>query len=175
MSYIGKKLIRIPENIQIQVESGFLNIKGPLGFRRLKVPVGLQCVLNGNLLSILEYSASSSALWGTFRSVVRQTVQGLSKGFSITLVLEGIGYNAFLKKDKLLLKLGFSKLICLKVSSTINVFLPKRNKLILLGSSLQEVSQFASKIRSYRFPNPYKVKGVLYKGETYLLKEGKKK
>jgi large subunit ribosomal protein L6 len=180
MSYIGKKNIRIPQDIQVQVCGNVLKLKNLKNTKKIIIPEVLECLVLGSKsiqINLLVPLLKHKAIWGTFRSILHQTIQGLSQGFSIVLVLKGIGYNVsfFEEAKELHFKIGFSDLVKVKVPSTIQVFLPKRDKLILYGNNLQEISQYAAKIRSYRLPNSYKIKGILYKGETYKLKEGKKK
>ena len=134
---------------------------------------------------------SNNKIWGTFRSVIANTIIGVSQGFQINLKIVGVGYRASVeciktekdgkdgkdekKGNMLVLKLGFSHLINLEIPKTINVTCPKPTRLILRSNNLSELMQYAAKIRSYKQPEPYKGKGILYKGEKIRRKEGKKK
>lgn len=197
MSNIGKRLIQIPKNITLKVElkdnltkTDKLTITGPLGSAELNIPTELKLdiltdsIQNSQNLLILPFESNlknnSSKIWGTFRSLVFNTIIGLSQGFQVNLKIVGVGYRASIEKTsetskKLILKLGFSHLVTLDIPDNITISCPKPTQLILRSNNLNELMQYAALIKSYKEPEPYKGKGILYKGEKIRRKEGKKK
>ena len=200
MSNIGKRLIQIPKNVTINISESvaikskkiamdpvkIITIQGPLGISKLNIPNGLQITLledtiqNNKSISISQANTSKknhendedqetitfNKIWGTF---------GISQGFQVNLKIVGVGYRASVENKKnLVLKLGFSHLINLEIPKTITVSNPKPTRLILRSNNLSELMQYAARIRSYKEPEPYKGKGILYKGEKIRRKEGKK-
>lgn len=173
-----------------------ITIQGPLGISKLNIPNGLQITLledtiqNNKSISISQANTSKknhenhedqetitfNKIWGTFRSIIANTIIGVSQGFQVNLKIVGVGYRASVENKKnLVLKLGFSHLINLEIPKTITVSCPKPTRLILRSNNLSELMQYAARIRSYKEPEPYKGKGILYKGEKICRKEGKKK
>jgi large subunit ribosomal protein L6 len=205
MSNIGKRLIQIPENVKIYInkKDSIIIFEGPLGKQDLKIPHELEIsliedsLLNSKFLKIVnaqittikekitsEKIKTNNNLWGTFRSIVVNRIIGVSQGFQITLKIVGVGYRASLEslensndnyKEKLILKLGFSHLIDLNIPKNISVKCIKPTRILLRSNHLEELMQYAALIRSFKRPEPYKGKGILYKGEKIRKKEGKKK
>ncbi|KAI9202575.1 ribosomal protein L6, alpha-beta domain-containing protein [Polychytrium aggregatum] len=115
------------------------------------------------------------AMWGTTRALLNNMVEGVSEGFTIPIRFNGVGYRALFEEGKLSLKLGFSHPILLDIPKTIQVQIPAPQRIILQGNDLQEITQYAAKIRAWRPPEPYNQKGVFVGDETIKKKEGKKR
>lgn len=199
MSNIGKKFIKLPHNINLLVKKNtfgetLLTLTGPLGSETFLIPRELELIVKENSLNLEIKDGKITNIkskrrrnlikdsWGTLRTKIQNCIRGITQGFVIRLNLIGVGYRAFLQEKTneanfayLQLKLGYSHLILLKVPSTIKIQCPKPATIILRGIDLDLLTQFAAVIRAYKKPEPFKGKGILYKGEKIKLKEGKKK
>jgi len=175
MSHIGKKLIKIPEGIEIKLENDFIIIKGPKGEikNRLRPEIKVEIENKEIKLKPVIFHKESKALWGTYRSLIANMVEGATKGFSKSLELVGVGYRANLEGKDLILSLGYSHLIKIKAPAGID-FKVEKNTITVSGIDKQLVGQIAAEIREKRKPEPYKGKGVRYKGEIIKRKAGKK-
>lgn len=175
MSRIGKLPISIPENVKVEIENQIVSISGPFGNLERKVPPQLDVELNDNKISVVikDKLKSTRALHGLFRTLLNNMVIGVHKKFEIELQLKGVGYRCQSTNDKVSLSLGFSHPIDLPLPNGIEVEVDSNTNIKILGIDKQKVGFFASKIRSYRPPEPYNGKGVLYKDEIILRKAGK--
>lgn len=182
MSNLAKQKIRIPKNITVKITNNDMHLQGPLGF--LCIPLKVKVLLEENNVivsskiishetqgnSILE----SKALQGTLISLIKQSFTGLISGFRKRLNLVGVGYKAQLIKNILELRIGYSHVCEIEVPNTLKIFCPKPTSIFIWGINKQEVHNFAALIRSYKVPEPYKGKGILYQDEKVSLKEGKR-
>lgn len=176
MSNIGKKIIKRPKELFLKIEKKKIFLEGPLGKTILEIPDGLDVLVHDDFLFLKsDISKKTKIKWGTFRSHLYNSIIGVTQGFQVLLKLVGIGYRAVIEKDKLVLKLGFSHLIFLEIPKGIEVFCKKPSLVLLKSYDLLMLTQFAALVRSYKIPEPYKGKGILYKGEKIRRKEGKKK
>ncbi len=166
-----KDLIDKRKVIFIQEKFGYV-FSGSLGLS-LQIPLNKKISIKENDSSLLLQSNEKS-LFFLYKKLIHQKIIGVVYGFKKKLKLEGIGFVAVLDNNKLNLKLGFSHSVNIDVPSSIKILIKKRKRLILLGSDLNEVTQFAAKIRSYKVPEIYKGKGILYFKEKINLKVGKK-
>ena len=179
MSKIGKINISVPEKVKVAMNGNILNIDGPLGKKSLKLDTE---IFDLNINSEKKISIrpkkindETKRLWGMNRSLVNNAVIGTSKGYEKTLELVGVGYRASLKDKELSLQLGFSHDIKFDIPENIKITIEKQTILKISGSDKQLVGAVASKIKSYRPPEPYKGKGIKEVGQYILRKEGKKK
>jgi large subunit ribosomal protein L6 len=177
MSKIGKNPIIVPENIKIELNNNYIVVIGKLGVLIKKIPNDIDIKLNNNKLYITSNSNTKIAYsnWGTLRVNVKNMITGVTQGFFIKLKVIGVGYRAYVENKYLKLKVGFSHIIKIPIIRKIKVKCIKNTKIYIYGIDLQKVTQIASKIRSYKKPDPYKGKGIRYEDEIVLLKEGKKK
>jgi large subunit ribosomal protein L6 len=175
MSKIGNKSIQIPSGVTVSENSGAYVVKGPKG--ELTVPMFENISVNQNegLLTVTRTAEDKQtrAYHGLVRSLLNNNIEGTSKGFSKTLLLQGVGFRAVKKGQKLVLSLGFSHDVEVDQPSDVNIEVPEATKLILSGIDKQRVGQVAAQIRSYRPPEPYKGKGVRYEDEYVRRKAGK--
>ena len=179
MSKIGKINIQIPDKVKVVLSGSSLNIEGPAGKKALNIDLEtFELNINeGKEISIKpkKIDQNSKRLWGMNRSLVNNAIIGASKGYEKTLELVGVGYRAALKGKQLNLQLGFSHDVNFDIPESIKITVEKQTTVKIFGSDKQEVGMIASKIKSFRPPEPYKGKGIKEKGQYILRKEGKKK
>ena len=179
MSKIGKINISIPEKVKVVLTDSNVSIEGPLGKKSLNIDLKTfdLDIKDGKEISIKpkKVDKTSKRLWGMNRSLLNNAIIGTSKGYEKTLELVGVGYRAALKGKQLNLQLGFSHDVNYDIPENIKITVEKQTTLKISGSDKQEVGMVASKIKSYRPPEPYKGKGIKEKGQYILRKEGKKK
>jgi len=179
MSKIGKINISIPEKVKVALTGSGVSIEGPLGKKSLNIDLKTfqLDIKEGKEISIKpkKVDQNTKRLWGMNRSLLNNAIIGTSKGYEKTLELVGVGYRAALKGKQLNLQLGFSHDVNYDIPENIKITVEKQTTLKISGSDKQEVGMVASKIKSYRPPEPYKGKGIKEKGQYILRKEGKKK
>ncbi len=161
----------------MNVASGVVEVKGPLGTMTQQLPSGVALQSEGDqlLCKALDGSKQANMMSGTIRALVANMVHGVSVGFERKLKLVGVGYRAQASGDKLNLNLGFSHPVEYQLPEGVKAETPSQIEIVIKGVDKQKVGQVAAEIRAYRAPEPYKGKGVRYSDETVLLKEAKKK
>ena len=179
MSKIGKINISIPEKVKIAQSGNLLNVEGPMGKKSLNIDTNIfdLKIDEGKSVSIKpkNLNQDTKRLWGMNRSLLNNAIIGTSKGYSKTLELSGVGYRATLKGKQLSMQLGFSHDVIFDIPEGVKISVEKQTTIIINGSDKQEVGMIASKIKSFRPPEPYKGKGIKEQGQYVLRKEGKKK
>jgi len=179
MSKIGKINIEIPDKVKVVLNGNLLNVEGPLGKKSLNIDTSMfdLKIDEGKSVSIKpkNINQDTKRLWGMNRSLLNNAIIGTSKGYTKTLELSGVGYRASLKGKQLSMQLGFSHDVNFDIPDTIKILVEKQTIIKITGSDKQEVGMIASKIKSYRPPEPYKGKGIKEQGQYILRKEGKKK
>ena len=178
MSRIGKKPIAVPGGVSASVESGTLTVKGPKGTLAMKLLDDLVKfeIAEGEIrVTPLTESQRSRAAWGMQRTNVQNLVTGVTEGFSKVLEITGVGYRAAAQGRNLRLQLGYSHDVNFPVPEGVDVKTPDPNTVEISGIDKQKVGQVAAEIRRWRKPEPYKGKGIKYRGEYIFRKEGKKK
>ena len=179
MSKIGKINIAIPDKVKVVLNGNLLNVEGPLGKKSLNIDTSIfdLKIDEGKSVSIKpkNINPDTKRLWGMNRSLLNNAIIGTSKGYTKTLELSGVGYRASLKGKQLSMQLGFSHDVNFNIPDTIKILVEKQTIIKITGSDKQEVGMIASKIKSYRPPEPYKGKGIKEQGQYILRKEGKKK
>ena len=175
MSRIGKKPIEIPSEVEVKLDMDLLIVKGPKGELKIKIHPNIKIEIKDKVITVQPkmLNKKTGALWGTFRSLVDNMIQGVIKGFEKKLEIQGVGYRASLEKNKLTLNLGFSHLIEIEAPEGIS-FNVEKNIITISGINKQLVGQIAANIRAKRKPEPYKGKGIRYQGELVRRKAGKK-
>lgn len=175
MSRIGKKPISIPENTTVSLNDGLLLVKGPKGeiSRKFNDNIKISVEDNSVKLTPAKKDNFSQVLWGTYASHVANMVSGVNSGFEKKLVIEGIGFKAEVKGDSIVLNVGFSHPVELKIPGGINV-VTEKDSIKISGIDKEMVGQFAAKVRDVKKPEPYKGKGIHYEGEQIRRKQGKK-
>lgn len=177
MSRIGKKPVAIPGGVTATIDNGTLTVKGPKGTLTLGLSDLIDYKVEEGEIQVkpANDSKQARAFWGMQRTLVSNLVEGVSAGFTKILVIKGVGYRANAQGTTLKLQLGYSHDVDLPVPSGLEVKTPDQTTIEISGSDKQAVGQFAAEIRRWRKPEPYKGKGIAYKGEFIFRKEGKKR
>ena len=181
MSYLGRKPIKIPDKVKLELRDGVLFIEGPLGSTEREIHKEIKLDIKNDALIVNKPKEKQYfSLWGLYRKLISNMITGVSIGFSTQLEMIGVGYKAEVLKDSnsLVLKLGFSHPIKLNIPDCVKVSIIKTNKsdlIVISGVNNETINSFASKIRDFRRPEPYKGKGLVYLNEQIRRKEGKKK
>lgn len=178
MSRVARMPIALPPGVEIDIGPNQIAVKGPLGSLRQFAHPLVAVVKDGSTLHVSATDASqrqSVALSGTFRALIANMVQGVSKGFERRLNLVGTGYRAQAQGASLNLSLGFSHPVVYSLPDGVKAETPTQTEIVIKGSDRQKVGQVAAEIRAFRPPEPYKGKGVRYSDERVVLKEVKKK
>ena len=177
MSRVGLSPVSIPDGVNVELAGREMTAKGKLGELRLTFVDDVEPSIEDNQLWVKPVNDSIKArkLWGTFRSLANNAVIGVSEGFTRALDINGVGYRAAVQGKKLNLQLGHSHDINYEIPEGIKVDCPSQTEIIITGADKQLVGSVAAKIRSFRPPEPYKGKGVKYREEQIVRKEGKKK
>jgi large subunit ribosomal protein L6 len=177
MSRIGKKPVAIPSGVTAQIENGTLTVKGPKGTLSMGTDDLVDYKLSDGEIAVQPANDSKAARahWGMQRTLVSNLVEGVTEGFTKVLQITGVGYRAQAQGKKLKLQLGYSHDVDLDVPEGLDVKTPDQTTIEISGIDKQSVGQFAAEIRRWRKPEPYKGKGIKYRGEFIFRKEGKKK
>ncbi len=177
MSRVGKNPVTVPDGIDIQIVEQIVRAKGKLGERSVTLPREVEVSREDNLIWVKprEESKHARALWGTSQALLTNLVTGVSEGFSKTLDITGVGYRAAVQGKTLNLQLGYSHDINFPIPEGIEIKCETQTTIEVSGADKQAVGQVAAEIRAFRKPEPYKGKGIRYRGEQILRKEGKKK
>jgi large subunit ribosomal protein L6 len=177
MSRIGKRPVAIPSGVTASIEGSTLSVKGPKGTLTLGMSDLIDYKVEDGAISVMPANDSKAAraFWGMQRTLVSNLVEGVTDGFTKTLDIKGVGYRAAAQGRKLKLQLGYSHDVDLDVPEGLEVKTPDQTTVEVSGIDKQAVGQFAAEIRRWRKPEPYKGKGIAYRGEYIFRKEGKKK
>ena len=164
MSRIGKKLIEIPSNVKINIESEKITIQGPYGLLEQKISTSLDFLIKENQLFIIRKEETSKAreLHGLNRALLQNMILGVTNKFSKTLIAEGVGYKFQLENNILVANVGFTHPVKFIVPSDLEVKVESPVKISIKGIDKEKVGFLAAKIRSIKPPEPYKGKGILY-------------
>ena len=175
MSRIGKQPVPIPINVQVQLEGRTVQVKGPKGELRRTLPEGVAIDRHGETLVITPTSANrvTRMRHGLSRTLVANMVEGVTKGYSKTLEMVGVGYRAQVRGKTLVLSSGYSHPVELVPPQGILYAVENNTKITVSGTEKEVVGNEAAKIRAVSPPEPYKGKGIKYVGETILRKAGK--
>jgi large subunit ribosomal protein L6 len=174
MSRLGKTPLQIPAGVTITVDNGILEVKGPKATLSRPVRNDVTFTIEGDVLTLTPGKTDlAKALWGTYAAHVRNMVKGVTEGFEKILEIEGVGYRAEVKGTDLSMNLGFSHPVILAIPAGITAEVVK-SVITLKGPDLEELNQFAANVRKVKKPEPYKGKGIRYRGEFIIRKQGKK-
>jgi large subunit ribosomal protein L6 len=177
MSRIGKKPVAIPGGVTASIDNGTLSVKGPKGTLTLGLSDLIDYKVEEGEISVkpANDTRQARAFWGMQRTLVSNLVEGVTTGFTKVLVIKGVGYRANAQGRTLKLQLGYSHDVDLPVPEGLEVKTPDQTTIEISGIDKQAVGQFAAEIRRWRKPEPYKGKGIAYRGEFIFRKEGKKR
>ena len=179
MSRVGKQTIEIPAKTEVTLADGVLTVKGPKAelkraFKTV-IAINISEVEGKKVINLVpqKKDLATSALWGTYASHIINMIKGVTEGYTVKLILEGIGYKADVMGTNLKMALGFSHPVEVAIPAGVTVTSEKGN-VTISGADKELVTLFASQIRALKKPEPYKGKGFRYDGEVIKRKQGKK-
>jgi large subunit ribosomal protein L6 len=177
MSRIGKKAVPVPAGVTATINDRTLLVKGPKGEMSMPLVDDISYTIDGGQIAVQPANDSkrARAFWGMQRTLVANLVTGVADGFTKTLEITGVGYRASVQGSNLKLQLGYSHDVDYPIPAGITIKTPDQTTVEISGSDKQRVGQVAAEIRRWRKPEPYKGKGIKYRGEYIFRKEGKKK
>lgn len=175
MSRIGKKPITIPAGVDVKINGSEVTVKGPKGELKNTFNPEMAIAMEGTEIIVTRPSDNKNhrSLHGLTRTLIANMVEGVSKGYSKELEVNGVGYRVQKQGNNLVMNLGFSHQVIMPEIAGISIEVPAPNKIIISGADKQKVGQFAAEVREKRPPEPYKGKGIKYVDEYIRRKEGK--
>lgn len=176
MSRIGNRKLQIPTGVEVAVTNGVLNVKSNKGSLELTIDPLVNVEINDGMIHTtrVDQSARSNVVQGTMNSLIYNMLIGVSEGYKKDLEIVGVGYRFNVQGNKVVINAGYSNPVEVIVPEGLTATLVNNNELSIAGIDKQKVNQFAAEIREVRAPEPYKGKGIRYKGEHIRRKEGKK-
>jgi large subunit ribosomal protein L6 len=177
MSRIGKNPVVMPAGVEATLNGRELTVKGSKGTLTFTVPADVTTSIEGREIAFTPRNDAKTtrALWGTCRARTANMVEGVSKGFTRKLQIQGVGFRAAVAGTSLDLQLGFSHPVKMPIPQGLSVQVNDNTEIVITGADRHKLGQFAADVRGVRPPEPYKGKGVRYSDEQVLRKEGKKK
>jgi large subunit ribosomal protein L6 len=177
MSRIGKRAVTIPAGVNADIANGVLTVKGPKGTLSMGLRDEIDYTVEGDSIVVkpANDTKAARAFWGMQRTLVNNLVEGVTEGYTKVLEITGVGYRAQAQGKNLRLQLGYSHDVNFPVPDGIEIKTPDNTTVEISGIDKQQVGQVAAEIRRWRKPEPYKGKGIKYRGEYIFRKEGKKK
>ena len=175
MSRIGKLPITLPDNVDVNYTESEVTVKGKFGTLQTKIPDIIAITQDDKILKVNLKSDSRSdrSLHGLYRTLINNMVIGVSEQFQLTLILKGVGYRAAVQGKEIVLNLGYSHPVKIDIPDEISVEVAQNTTINLKSCNKELLGLFASNIRAWRRPEPYKGKGILYQGEQIIRKAGK--
>ena len=176
MSRIGNRVIKIPTGVTVENNNNIVTVKGPKGELSYEVIKDLRVNIGEGTISVerLKEDKQTRAMHGTTNAIITNMIEGVNSGFSKGLEIIGVGYRFTLKGNTLVVNAGYSHPIELDIPKGLQVEQVSNTEIIVKGISKELVGEFAANVRKVRKPEPYKGKGIRYKGEYVRRKEGKK-
>lgn len=175
MSRIGKKIIIIPDKVTVSQNGSLIMVKGPKGELSLTLPNCLTMAINGSEITLTVADSTEkkqNALWGTYRQLIANLIEGATAGFSEQLDINGVGYKWEIRGQELVINVGYSHPVIFKIPAGLELKMEKTS-LIITGCDKQLVGEAAASIRKIKKPEPYKGKGIKYAAEVIRRKAGK--
>ncbi len=175
MSRIGRLPVEIPAGVDVKLDGNTLTVKGPKGTLTQEFHKDMIIEVGTGAITVTRPSEAKEhkSLHGLTRTLVSNMVEGVTKGFSKTLEVNGVGYRVAKQGKDLVMNLGYSHQVIMSEIEGISIEVPNPNQIIISGPDKQKVGQFAAEVREKRLPEPYKGKGVKYADEVIRRKEGK--
>lgn len=175
MSRIGNRVLTIPENVNVTLENDTITVKGPKGSLDFPISKSVIVKIDGNALTVETTSASdSNVMQGTTNAIIKNMIKGVSEGFEKGLEIIGVGYRFQVQGNVLTVNAGYSHPVKMTAPEGLTVEAVSNTEIVVKGINKELVGEFAANIRKVRKPEPYKGKGIRYKGEVVRRKEGKK-
>ncbi len=175
MSRIGKLPIKVPANVDVNLNELDIIVKGKFGTLQNTIPEVLQVKQDEDklIVTVKNETRTNRALHGLYRTLINNMVIGVSEQFQLTLNLQGVGYRAAVQSNSIVLNLGYSHPVKMTIPDGISVEVVQNTTINLQACDKEQLGLFAAKIRTWRPPEPYKGKGILYKNEVVNRKAGK--
>ncbi len=176
MSRIGKRPVKIPQNVKVAIDNGMVVVEGAKGKLSQSFDQGISISVKDGVVTVERSSNDKKyrAMHGLYRALINNMINGVTKGFRKELAIEGVGYKAQMKGKVLVLDMGFSHQIEFIPPAGVTISVPVQTTIIIEGIDRQVVGQVAANIRAFKKPEPYKGKGIRYVGEYVRRKQGKK-
>ena len=174
MSRIGNRKIAIPEGVTITEENGIVTVKGPKGSLTTNLVKGITIKVEDNTLEVLRANDNYKPMHGTINANINNMITGVTHGYEKKLEIIGVGYRFTLKGNVIVISAGYSHPVEMQIPEGITVEVPSNTELTIKGIDKEIVGDFAANVRKVRQPEPYKGKGIRYKDEHIIRKEGKK-
>ena len=175
MSRIGRMPVSVTSGVDVKIDGSTVTVKGPKGTLTKTFVKGMGIAFENNEIIVTRPNEEkeSKSLHGLTRTLINNMVEGVTKGYSKSLDIEGVGYRAAKQGKNLVMNLGYSHQVIVPEIDGISIEVPTQNKIIINGIDKEIVGQFAAEVREKRPPEPYKGKGIRYTGERIIRKEGK--
>ena len=175
MSRIGKLPITIPAGVDVNWDGSKVSVKGKFGTLETAVPDTIAIQQDENILTVglKTDTRNLRSMHGLYRTLINNMIIGVSEQFELTLILKGVGYRAVVQGKEIVLSLGYSHPVKIDIPETVSVEVVQNTTINLKSCDKELLGLFASNIRAWRRPEPYKGKGILYKNEQILRKAGK--
>lgn len=174
MSRIGNRVLTIPEGVSVTVNGNIVNVKGPKGELSTEVNSNITVIVEGNEVKVTRKNDNFKNFHGTANANIKNMIIGVSEGYEKKLESIGVGYRFAIKGNELVVTAGYSHPVNVLIPAGITLESPSNTELTVKGIDKCQVGEFAANIRKIREPEPYKGKGIRYKDEHILRKEGKK-
>lgn len=176
MSRIGLKVINVPAGVTLTQENGVMTVKGPKGELKVNIPEVITVTVDGATVSCARANDEkhTKQLHGTTRANLHNAIVGVSEGFKKELVMVGIGFRAQMRGNNVVVKAGYSHEVTIVPDAGAKIACTSDTEMVVEGIDKQAVGQTAARIRAIREPEPYNGKGIMYKGEHIIRKEGKR-
>lgn len=174
MSRIGNRILTVPAGVTVSVNGNNVTVKGPKGELSTEVNSNINVNLEGNELKITRNSDEYKNFHGTANANIKNMIEGVTKGFEKSLESVGVGYRFQVKGKTLVITAGYSHPVEMEIPEGITVESPSNTEITVKGINKEQVGEFSANIRKVRPPEPYKGKGIKYKDEHIIRKEGKK-
>ena len=174
MSRIGNRKLEIPAGVTVSEENRVITVKGPKGELSTKLADNIDVKVEENSLEVVRSNDIYKPMHGTINALINNMITGVTKGFEKQLEIVGVGYRFSQKGNVLVINAGYSHQVEMQVPQGLTIELPSNTELTIKGINKELVGEFAANVRKVRQPEPYKGKGIRYKDEHIIRKEGKK-
>lgn len=175
MSRIGKLSIEVPKDVDVKYLNSEVTVQGKFGNLGITIPDSIEVIQIDNSIKVQlkESTRTTKALHGLYRTLINNMIVGVSQQFELTLILKGVGYRAAVQGNEIILNLGYSHPVKIEIPKTVTIEVLQNTTINLKSCDKELLGLFAANIRSWRRPEPYNGKGILYKNEQIIRKAGK--
>lgn len=174
MSRIGNRVLTLKEGVSAEIENNTITVKGPKGSLNFPISKSVIVKMDGNTLTVEKADESANAMQGTTNAIIKNMIEGVTNGFEKGLEIIGVGYRFQVQGKLLTVNAGYSHPVKITIPEGLTVDAISNTEIVVKGIDKELVGEFAANVRKVRKPEPYKGKGIRYKGEVIRRKEGKK-